>query len=436
VTAEPRDEVPAILKHGGKEFPLVVVPSTEGYRGLNIAGLRGMTGMVTLDQGFANTAACCSAVSHVDGAAGELRYRGYPVEQIAERSSFCEVAYLLFHGDLPSARQFQIWNEAITRHTLLHDSMSHFFEAFPRDADPMAVLSSATTALSTFYPTLMDPRDPAAIEQGAIRLLAKLPTVAAFAYRRAVGLPYAFPKNSLDYAARFMHMMFSLPTEEYSVDPSIARALDVVLMLHADHAQSCSTTTVRLVGSGRANLFASVAAGINALSGPLHGAANRKVLEMLEHIRDAGGNHAEFLERAKDHDDPFRLWGFGHRVYKSYDPRARILKDFAYQVIDRLGRADPLLDIARALEDAALHDDYFIERNLYPNLDFYSGITFRALGFPADMFTALFALGRLPGWIAQWKEMAEDPDTRIGRPAQVYVGHPRRDYPGFAAPDA
>ncbi len=419
----------ARLSIDGTDYDLDIVESVIGNKGIDINQLRADTGMVTLDHGFANTASCSSGVSYVDGAAGQLMYRGYPIEQLAERSSFCEVAYLLFHGELPTRSELTAYRETITYHTLLNEEMKRLFDAFPKNAHPMAILSSAVSAMSTFYPKFHDPQDPRAVEEAAIRLLAKLPTVAAFAYKKSMGQPYIYPKNTLEYAARFLHMMFALPTEEFEIDPVISKALDVLLILHADHGQNCSTSAVRLVGSSRANLFASVAAGINALWGPLHGGANQRVLEMLDHIQEEGGDSAKFIAKAKDKNDPFRLWGFGHRVYKNYDPRARILKSSAHEVIDLIAPNDPLLDIALALEEAALTDDYFVERNLYPNVDFYSGIMFRALGFPTQMFTVLFAIGRLPGWIAQWKDMTEDPNTRIGRPRQIYTGYAPREYP-------
>jgi citrate synthase len=418
----------AKLTHEGGDLPLSVVEGSEGERAIDVNRLRAETGMVTLDYGFANTAPCQSAVSYVNGEAGELHYRGYPIEQLAAHSSFLEVSYLLFHGELPTQHQLDEFRTAITQHTLLNEEMKRLFDAFPKQAHPMAILSSATNAMATFYQEFHDPQDPFAVEQSAIRLLAKLPTVAAFAHKKSIGQPYAYPRNDLDYASNFLHMMFSLPVEEYEVDPVVAKALDVLLLLHADHEQNCSTSTVRLVGSTRANLFASVAGGINALWGPLHGGANQRVLEMLEGIVEAGGDSAAFIAKAKDPDDPFRLWGFGHRVYRNYDPRARIVVESAHEVIDRLAQDDPLMDVALQLEEAALTDDYFTERNLYPNIDFYSGVMFRALGFPVHMFTVLFALGRLPGWIAQWKEMSEDPTTRLGRPRQIYIGHTARDY--------
>lgn len=418
-----------IVRDGDKEVEFDVVVGSEGNRGVDLSTLRARTGLVSLDLGFANTASCRSGVSYVDDNAGELRYRGYPIDQLAERSSFCEVAYLLFHGELPSLGQLEEFRERITTHTLIDEDMKHLLEALPRMAHPMGVLSSAMLAMSTFYPELHEVEDPEVVELSAIYLMAKVPTIAAFAYKRSMGQPYVYPKNTLDYAARFLHMMFALPTEDYEIDPVVAKALDVLLVLHADHGQNCSTSTVRLVGSGRANLFASISAGINALWGPLHGGANQHVLEMLGEIQRSGGDYMKYIERAQDSNDPFRLWGFGHRMYKTYDPRARILKGFAHDVIDRLGQDDPLLDIALKLEEAAMTRDYFIERNLYPNVDFYSGIMFRALGFPPRMFTVLFALGRLTGWMAQWREQLVDPTTRIGRPRQIYSGPKRRDYP-------
>jgi citrate synthase len=418
----------AILKYDGGELTLPIVEGTEGDLGLDVSALRSDAGMVTLDYGFANSASTRSAVSYVNGETGELRYRGYTIEDLAEHSSFLEVAYLLFHGELPSAAALEQYRRDITEHTLLNEEMKRLFDAFPKSAHPMAILSSATNAMATFYPDFHNPRDPYAVEQSALRLVAKLPTVAAFAYKKSIGQPYMYPRNDMEYTANFLNMMFSLPVEPYEVDPVVARALDVLLILHADHSQNCSTSAVRLVGSSQANLFTSVASGMSALWGPLHGGANQRVVEMLHQINEDGRDFQKYLDKAKDADDPFRLWGFGHRVYKNYDPRARILKSFADDVIDRVGGDDPLLDIARRLEEAALADDYFVERRLYPNVDFYSGIMFRALGFPLRMFTVLFAIGRLPGWIAQWKEMNEDPDTRIGRPRQIYVGETTRGY--------
>jgi len=422
-------EEKATLHIDGTDAAFPVVQAVEGNNAIDFTNLRAETGLVSLDYGFANTAATKSGVSFVDGVAGELRYRGYPIEQLAERSSFLEVAYLLFHGELPSKDALDEYTAEITRHTLLNEEMKRLFDAFPRNAHPMAILASATNAMATFYPDFHNPIDPYAVEQSALRLVAKLPTVAAFAYKKSIGQPYVYPRNDLDYASNFLHMMFALPVEDYVPDQIVSRALDVLLILHADHSQNCSTSTVRLVGSARANLFTSVASGMSALWGPLHGGANQQVVEMLQRINDDGGDHAKYIAKAKDRDDPFRLWGFGHRVYRNYDPRARLLKNHAYEVIAKLGSDDPLLEIALKLEEAALADDYFVERKLYPNVDFYSGLMFRALGFPTGMFTVLFAIGRLPGWIAQWREMTEDPETKIGRPRQVYVGHPKRDMP-------
>ncbi len=419
----------AKLTYDGGEIEFPIVPGSEGNDGIDISRLRADTGMIALDYGFANTAATRSGVSFVDGEAGELRYRGYRIEDLAEHSTFLEVAYLLFHGELPSADSLAAYTSNITNHTLLNEEMKRLFDAFPKSAHPMAILSSATNAMATFYPDFHNPTDPYAVEQSALRLVAKLPTVAAFAYKKSIGQPYVYPRNDLNYTENFLNMMFALPVADYEVDPVVARALDVLLILHADHSQNCSTSAVRLVGSSRANLFTSVAAGMSALWGPLHGGANQRVVEMLSQINEDGRDYKRYIDKAKDADDPFRLWGFGHRVYKNYDPRARILKNFADDVMERMGGDDPLLDIARKLEEHALSDEYFISRNLYPNVDFYAGLVYRALGFPTRMFTVLFAIGRLPGWIAQWKEMSEDPDTRIGRPRQVYDGSPTRDFP-------
>ncbi len=419
----------AKLTYDGGEIEFPIVPGSEGNDGIDISRLRADTGMIALDYGFANTAATRSGVSFVDGDAGELRYRGYRIEDLAEHSTFLEVAYLLFHGELPSADSLAAYTSSITNHTLLNEEMKRLFDAFPKSAHPMAILSSATNAMATFYPDFHNPTDPYAVEQSALRLVAKLPTVAAFAYKKSIGQPYVYPRNDLNYTENFLNMMFALPVADYEVDPVVARALDVLLILHADHSQNCSTSAVRLVGSSRANLFTSVAAGMSALWGPLHGGANQRVVEMLSQINEDGRDYKRYIDKAKDADDPFRLWGFGHRVYKNYDPRARILKNFADDVMERMGGDDPLLDIARKLEEHALSDEYFVSRNLYPNVDFYAGLVYRALGFPTRMFTVLFAIGRLPGWIAQWKEMSEDPDTRIGRPRQVYDGSPTRDFP-------
>jgi citrate synthase len=420
------DDRTVILKYDGGELELPIVEGTEGGGGIDIGNLRAKTSLVALDYGFANTAGTMSGVSFVDGEAGELRYRGYSIEDLAEKSTFLEVAYLLFYGELPTEAALESYTQNVTRHTLLNEEMKRLFDAFPKSAHPMAILASATNAMATFYPDFHNPTDPHAVEQSALRLIAKLPTVAAFAYKKSMGQPYMYPRNDLDYVSNFLHMMFALPVEDHEVDPVVAKALDVLLILHADHGQNCSTSTVRLAGSSQANLFTSVAAGMSALWGPLHGGANQRVVEMLHQIDEDGRDFEKYIKKAKDPNDPFRLWGFGHRVYKNYDPRARILKSFAYEVIDRVGADDPLLDIAIKLEEAALADDYFVERRLYPNVDFYSGLMFRALGFPVRMFTPLFAIGRLPGWVAQWREMTEDPETKIGRPRQIFTGHPAR----------
>ena len=404
---------------------------TEGPGGIDVSGLLKETGQVTLDNGFVNTAACESAVTYIDGGAGILRYRGYPIEQLAQHSSFLEVAYLLIYGELPTRTELEDFTGRIRRHTMVHEDLKRFFDGFPRDAHPMAVLSSAVSALSTFYQDSLDPFDKEHVEISTIRLLAKVPTIAAYAYKKSIGQPFLYPDNALEYTENFLHMTFGVPPEPYEIDPLIAKTLDVLFLLHADHEQNCSTSTVRMVGSSHANLFASVSAGVNALFGPLHGGANQAVLEMLEQIRSEGGDVAGFVARAKDKQAGARLMGFGHRVYRSYDPRGTIVKAAAHEVLDKLVVNDPLFDIARELEDVALRDDYFISRSLYPNVDFYTGLIYRAMGFPTKMFTVLFALGRLPGWIAQWREMIEDPATKIGRPRQVYVGAGERDYVGI-----
>ncbi|WP_337061933.1 citrate synthase [Kineococcus sp. G2] len=416
------------LKHAGGDLDLPVTPATEGASGFGISSLMKETGLVTLDSGFTNTASCTSAITYIDGDAGVLRYRGYPIEQLAEKSSFLETSYLLIYGELPTSEQLTAFTERIQRHTLLHEDLKRFFDAFPRDAHPMPVLSSAVSALSTFYPNSLNPFDVEQVELSTIRLMAKLPTIAAYAHRKSLGQPLLYPDNRLGLVENFTRMAFGNPAESYEIDPVLVRALDQLLILHADHEQNCSTSTVRLVGSGQANLFASVSAGIHALSGPLHGGANSAVLDMLESIRDSGEDVDTFVARVKNKEKGVRLMGFGHRVYKNYDPRAAIVKKTADQVLSQLGKRDELLDIAMRLEEIALSDDYFVERKLYPNVDFYTGLIYKAMGFPTKMFTVLFALGRLPGWIAQWREMINDPATKIGRPRQVYVGEAARDY--------
>jgi citrate synthase len=417
-----------IVRYGDKEVVLPVVDAVEGAPGIDISTLRSSLGLITMDKGFGNTAEGKSAVSYIDGDEGILRYRGYPIEQLAEHATFLEVAYLLNYGELPSKLELDGYNESITRHTLLREDTKHLFEAFPHSAHPMQILASATSALATYYPDALDPKDPDAVDISSRRLIAKMPTMVAWSYKYAVHQPYVYPRNDLDYESNFLNMMFSVPAETYDVDPAVAEALRVLLILHADHGQNCSASAVRLVGSGEANIFSSVAAGIHALSGPLHGGANQAVLEMLQAIVDDGGDADKFIAKAKDKEDPFRLMGFGHRVYKNFDPRAKIIKKMADEILAKLGVNDPLLDVAMHLEDVALRDDYFIERKLYPNVDFYSGILYRAMGFPTDMFTVLFALGRLPGWISQWREMSLNPSTRIFRPLQVYTGVKIRDY--------
>ncbi|MFN2488057.1 MAG: citrate synthase [Acidimicrobiia bacterium] len=418
----------AILRFEDKEVELPVGEGSETERGLDISRLAAETGLFTIDLGFGNTAESQSSVSFIDGEKGILRYRGYPIEQLAEGASFLEVAYLLLNGVLPSQPLLTEFEDAITRHTLLREDMKKLFEAFPHTAHPMQILASATSALATYYPDALDPADPEAVEVSVRRLLAKVPTMIAWLYKYKVHQPYVYPRNDLDYAANFLHMVFSVPAEPYHHDPVVAAALNVLLILHADHGQNCSATAVRLVGSGNANIFSSVSAGIHALSGPLHGGANQEVLEMLEEMAEEGGDVSKFVARAKDKEDPFRLMGFGHRIYKNFDPRAKIIKQAAADVLAKLHIDDPLLEIAQELEQVALSDDYFIERKLYPNVDFYSGIIYRALGFPTDTFTVLFALGRLPGWLAQWKELHADPKMKIYRPQQVYVGETKRDY--------
>ena len=421
---------PAVLRFGDHEVELPVVRGSEEELGLDIAKLRAQTGLITLDYGFVNTGSTESAITYIDGEAGILRYRGYPIEQLAESAqpSFLESAYLLIYGDLPTVAQLDDFRFGIRKHTLLHEDAKRFFDGFPRDAHPMAILSSAVSALSTFYQDSDDPKDPDQVQLSIIRLMAKLPTIAAYSYKKSIGQPFIYPNNSLDLIENFLTMMFAVPSEPYEVSESFVHSLKQLLILHADHEQNCSTSTVRLVGSSEANLFASVAAGINALWGPLHGGANQAVVEMLERILADGGDITKYVAMAKDPDNPFRLSGFGHRVYKNYDPRARIIKASADRVIAELGRRDALLDIALRLEEVALTDDYFIDKKLYPNVDFYSGLIYRAMGFPTDMFPVLFAMGRLPGWIAHWKEANESAKTKIGRPRQIYTGQTERGY--------
>src|SRR5664279_3814740 len=418
----------ALLHYGGQQLELKVIPASEGSSGLEISKLLTTMGVITLDPGFTNTGSTTSAITYIDGDAGILRYRGYPIEQLAQNSTFLETSYLLIHGELPSKTELDAFTQRLSRHTMLHEDLKRFFDGFPRDAHPMPVLSSAVSALSTFYQDALDPFNPEQVELSTMRLLAKLPTIAAYAYKKSVGQPLLYPDNSLGLVENFLRMSFGFPAEPYEVNPKLVHALDQLLILHADHEQNCSTSTVRLVGSSNANLFASISAGINALFGPLHGGANQAVLEMLEGIRRDGDDIATFVRRVKDKEPGVKLMGFGHRVYKNYDPRAALVKGTAHEVLDSLGAADELLDLAQELEAVALSDDYFVSRQLYPNVDFYTGLIYKAMGFPTKMFTVLFALGRLPGWIAQWREMINDPATKIGRPRQVYTGYTERDY--------
>ena len=412
----------AELRVGGKTIELPVVTGTEGERAIDISRLRADTGHITLDPGYANTGSCQSAIAFIDGEKGILRYRGIPIEELAEKSTFLEVSYLLMYGNLPTADQLDYFTRSINRHTMLHEDFRKFYASLPKDAHPMAACSAAVGALATFYPDSLDPRDEREVEVSVHRLIAKFPTLAAYAYKHSVGQPFMYPNNQFDYVGNFLWMMFGNPCEEYEVDEVVRKALDLLFILHADHGQNCSTSTTRLVGSSMVNLFGAISAGINSLWGPLHGGANQQVIEMLAAIRDEGMTGREFVERAKSNDDTSRLMGFGHRVYKNFDPRAKIIKKACFDVLNKLGVHSRLLEIAVELEEIALKDDYFVERSLYPNVDFYSGVIYDAIGTPSNMFTALFALGRLPGWIAQWIELHGDPDFKIGRPRQVYTG--------------
>ena len=407
---------------------LPIVEGSEGERALDIGKLRSRTGLITLDPGYANTGSCKSAITFIDGEKGILRFRGIPIEELAENSSFLEVAYLLIYGELPNQTQLQHFVQTITIHTMLHEDFRAFFGALPKDTHPMAACSAAVGALSAFYPDSLDPRNPRHVEISVHRLIAKMITMAAYAYKHSIGQPFMYPRNDLSYCGNFLYMMFGNPCETYEVDPVVAKALDLLLILHADHEQNCSTSTVRLVGSSMVNLFAAISAAINALWGPSHGGANQKVIEMLAAIRDEGITARQFVERGKKGDDTSRLMGFGHRVYKNFDPRSKIIKKACFDVLEKLGVHSRLLEIAVELEEIALKDDYFIERKLYPNVDFYSGVIYNAIGTPANMFTAMFAVGRLPGWIAQWMELHHDPDFKIGRPRQIYTGPQRSPF--------
>ncbi len=418
----------AKIELGGTTYEFPVIEGTENEKAIDISNLRAATGYVTLDTGYKNTGATTSSITFLDGEEGILKYRGYPIEELAEKATFIEVAYLLIYGNLPTTTELEKFRSNITKHTLVHEDMKQFFEAYPAKAHPMGVLSSMVCSLSTFYPESLDPnRSPEAKDLTILRLLAKLPTLAAWAYKNSTRHPFMYPKNEFDYCKNFLYMMFAMPTEEFKVDPVVVDALNKLFILHADHEQNCSTSTVRIVGSSQANLYASISAGISALWGPLHGGANQEVIEMLEKIHADGGDVDKWVLKAKDKEDPFRLMGFGHRVYKNFDPRAKIIKKACDDILTKLGVNDPLLAIAKKLEQVALEDEYFKARNLYPNVDFYSGIIYKALGIPTEMFTVMFAIGRLPGWIAQWKEMTENKEP-IGRPRQIYTGEVLRTY--------
>lgn len=418
----------AELKVGDKVYKLPIITGTEDEKAIDISKLRGESGLITLDPGFKNTGSTKSAITFLDGEKGILRYRGYAIEDLAEKSTFLEVAYLLIYGELPNKTTLDSFTSDITKHTLIHEDIKSILDGFPSNSHPMGVLSSLVSSLTAFYPESLDPnRSAKDVDLSIRRLLAKVPTMAAWAYKNEIGHPANYPDNKLNYTSNFLKMMFAVPAEDYEVDPVIANALDKLLILHADHEQNCSTSTVRVVGSSHASLYASIAAGIGALWGPLHGGANQAVIEMLEGIKKDGGDVNKYMAKAKDKDDPFRLMGFGHRVYKNFDPRAKIIKKAADDVLDKLGINDPILEIAKGLEEVALKDDYFVERKLYPNVDFYSGIIYRAIGIPTSMFTVMFTLGRLPGWIAQWKEMI-DQKQPIGRPRQIYTGATHRSF--------
>jgi len=418
----------AKLIYNDKSVELPVTEGTLGEKGLDISTLRAKTNLVTFDPGYVNTGACNSAVTYLNGEDGVLLYRGIPIEQLAEKSTFLETAYLLIYGKLPNLDEYKCFSESITNHTMIHESLKDFYSCVPASAHPMAVCSGVIGTLATFYPDSLDPRNEEHVEISVQRLIAKLPTIAAYSYKKSIGQPFVYPNNSLSYCANFLNMMFSVPCMEYHVDPVLAKALDVLLILHADHEQNCSTSTVRLVGSSMANLFASISAGISALWGPLHGGANQAVIEMLQEIHKDGGDIRKYIDKAKDKNNPFRLMGLGHRVYKNFDPRSRILKKYCHEVLDKIGIHEPLLEIALKLEEIALSDDYFIERKLYPNVDFYSGIIYKAMKIPLNMFTVLFAIGRLPGWIAQWMEMHRDTNFKIGRPRQIFTGARKTNY--------
>lgn len=421
------DNEKVVISYKDKTAEFPVVSSSVGSDAMDISKLHSTLGLHTFDQGFVNTASTKSGITFIDGEAGILRYRGYPIEQLAAKKSFLDVSYLLIYGELPDKAQLEAFDQSIRRHTLIHEDLKRFFDAFPQNAHPMSVLASGVSALSTFYQDSLDPHDPEHVELSTRRLLAKLPVLAAYAHKKSLGQALLYPDNSLSMVENFLRLNFGTQAEDYIQNPIVTKALDTLLILHADHEQNCSTSAVRLVGSAQANLFASVSAGINALFGPLHGGANEAVLDMLNAIRESGESVQKFVERVKNKEDGIRLMGFGHRIYKNFDPRATIVKATADRVLADLGISDPLLDIAKELEATALADPYFAERKLYPNVDFYTGVIYKAMGFPPRMFTPLFALGRLPGWISHWREMMQDPHNRIGRPQQVYLGEGERN---------
>ncbi len=418
----------AKLRVDGKEIELPTLVGTEQEKAVDISSLRAQTGYITLDEGFVNTGSTTSAITFLDGEEGILRYRGYPIEQLCEKCDFVEVSYLLIYGELPNAVQLENFRSSLRRHTMLHEDMRMFYNGFPRDAHPMAILSSVVGAMSTFYQDSLDPKDPEQVQMSIFRLMAKLPTIAALSHKKSVGQPFMYPQNKLEYVENFLYMMFAVPSESYTMDSDFVDALNLLFIVHADHEQNCSTSTVRMVGSSDANLFASISAGICALWGPLHGGANQACVEMLEAIKKDGGDVKKYVNMAKDKKSGFRLMGFGHRVYKNYDPRATIIKKMCDKLLKKLHIDDPIFPIAQELEETALNDPYFIERKLYPNVDFYSGIIYRAMGFPVEMFTVLFALGRLPGWIAHWREMHLSPSKKIARPRQIYNGPQKRPF--------
>ena len=419
------------LTYEGKTYEFPVLEGTTGEKAIDISTLRSTTGLITFDPGFMSTGSCQSEITYLDGEKGILLYRGYPIEQIAEKSSFIETSCLLIYGELPTREQLDYFKYHLVHHSMVHESIKNLYDGFPNNPHPMAVCSAVVGSLATFYQNELDVRNEHEVEIAIHRLMAKLPTIAAYSYKKSIGQPFQYPDNTLSYSKNFLKMMFSLPCEPYEIDEDAAKVLDVLLILHADHEQNCSTSTVRLVGSSMCNLFASVSSAIYALWGPLHGGANQAVIEMLQSIHDDGGDVNKYVQKAKDPKDPFRLMGFGHRVYKNFDPRSRIIKKLADKIFNKPGVQEPLLDIALQLEEIAIKDDYFVEKKLYPNVDFYSGLIYRALNIPINMFPVMFAMGRLPGWIAQWKELQEDKQFRIGRPRQLYKGSPQRDYVGI-----